>query len=699
MAGSVYTPSPEERQKIAEVLRLRNRGREDRSVHEKRWYVTAAMVAGQQYQKFNEKLGRLEEAIAAGAQPRERQPIRLAINRMQAKIRARKSKFLKSRPRWVVVPASGDYEDYENAKASEKILDYIYRKKKIEKAYRTAVDWQCVASKGFIWLHWDPQAIARVKIQDPLTGAEQLEDVPAGDVLVEAGSPFEVVVGDPSIERIGDQEEIARITLRPLDWAKARFPEQAELFSPSEKENEIFRFERQIARATGGSDSAKQDLDFVLLTEYFRRPGGRFPKGAYRVLVGEVLVRDQEELPYGFWDLDNPFPVEEFPDLRMAGMFWSPTVAEQLVDLQREYNHLRSALAEHYRLMKFPKILVAKQHQLPKGVWTNAAGEIVEYVALPNLPPPQPWSPPQISQDVYRAIEIIQKEFDDLTQIYPASEGKVGTASSGFQTNLLQEAADSVHAPDIREHELSFESLAVKIRRMIRLGYTEQRIITAVGLGYEPEVMEFSGSQVDEAADIIVEVGSALPQLKAAKQESVLSLFREGLLGDPANQEVRRRALELLEIGGAQDAFDLARIDSRQAELENKRLKSGAPLEPPKFFENHEVHYNVHAALLKSPGAAALPPPVKLALMAHAILHVEFFAPPAAMKMAQQTPGLEQLGMQIGLRNGLIPPPGAVPAPPGAPSGGGSNLLPFPAPPPGPGQGPPAPPPAPPPGL
>ena len=662
---------PEEKAK--DTIQKREQWRQDRRVHEQEWFVNAAMLRGNHYVEWDTRTQRLNVPKAAPHR------VRLKIPRLQAKIRARISKFVKNRPKPIVVAATTEYQDFQNAKATQKVLDYLWRKLRLEAKYKEAILWSTIAGKAFWWFHWNEGAVGRVKQMDPMTGMASYQDKALGDAEVEVGSPFEVLVADPGASALRDQPEIMRIRMRKVADMKARYPEFADQIEPSGKEESYFAYERQISGLNPHTFSAgkvKDHADEVLVTEHFLAPNeAERPEGEYRVLVGDVLVKYVPALPYGFADQANPYPVIDFSDFTVPGQFWCPTLCSQLVDLQREYNLLRSKLAENLRLMAHPKIIVAKQHQLPKSAWTSDAGEIVEYVAVPSIPPPAPWFPPNVAADLWRAIELIQKEFDDVSQIYPASEGKTGQSTSGFQTNLLQEAADSVHAPDIRQAELSIEEACYKLRRLAKEGYQVPRLIAAVGQDYAPEIFEFSAAQIDDMADIVVEVGSALPTLKAAKQEAVMNLYNGGLLGDPMDPSVKQRALGLLEMGSLEETFDLVKADERQARLENKDLQGGQPPEPPHFWENHQVHYTEHTLFMKSPGWKSLGPPVKQALVAHVVMHARFINPQSAMQIAMQE-GMPELIPQImqmmqGMSGGGAGPEveAAPPAPPPGPSG------------------------------
>ena len=679
-----YVPDEETKKTISDIKTFFERAQEDRLPYERTWYVTAAMDRGQHYVEWNQGFRQLSIPKA----PPHR--VRLKIPRMQSKLRARIAKFLKNRPRPIVVPATNEYEDYQNAKATQKALDYLWRKLKLEQKYKEALLWAKNCSKGFWWIHWDPTKIARIAVKDPVTGIQQYHDVPIGDVDVEVGSPFEIFVQDPGVPQVSDQPRIQRAKMRELEDVKARYPEFAPYLTGMEDQAEpsAFRYEKQISllspQASGLTMAKKPSSKKILVIEDFFKPCGKYPSGCYHVLAGDILVKNEEALPWGLTD----YPMVAFSDLPVAGQFWGPTLAEQLIDLQREYNLLRSKLSESLRMMAYPKLLVAVQHQVPKAAWTSEPGEVVEYIAHPSIPPPSPWFPPNVSGDLWKALEMIREEFDAITQIYPVAEGAAGGTESGFQANLLQEATDSIHAPDIRSHELSIESASVKLRALMKQGYDIPRLLTTLGSNNQAEVIEFSAAQIDEMADIIVEVGSALPVLKAAKQESVLTIYREGLLGDQQDPEVKRRTLGMLEIGGLEEAYDFARQDEAQARLENKELQEGKPLNPPRFWENHQTHYSLHAHQLKSAETRMWDPTLTRTLIAHSILHVRYFDPMAAMHMAQE----EQMPELIPIIQPLLPPPPPGMGPQGPPPPGGEppppgmdqGMGPAPGPPPGP---------------
>ena len=691
-----YTPTLADQELTRLVEDRYSAGEAMRKPHESEWYVVGAFLRGHQYVE-GQGVG-----LPLTIPPAPARRIRLVINRMLPKWRARLAKFLKNRPVPVVIPATTDLDDRLDARATTKALEYAWRKLQLERAYSKALRWAGIAFHGYWWLSWDPTAMAKVQIEDPMGGDTTIRMLPVGDIEVEVGSPFELVVGDATCSTIGEQPWIIRTKRRPLSYVQARYRDRAPHVIPDGDDAPASsgdRYAQQLGKLVGQSGSPGVALDtaagtstgsdtrsepYVLVKEMYERPTPKFPRGRYLVVGGGCLLREQNELPYFSDYRPNPYPCVDFVDFDQPGQYWGASLVSQIVSPQREYNLSRSKLAEHKRLMVHPKVIATTAHQLQPGVWTADAGEVIVTAYVPGLEPPTVWVPPPISGDIWRGFELLKEEISDIMQIFPESEGRTGQATSGFQTNLLQEATDAVHGPDIRAHELCIEEAAWKIRRLMKLGYSPARLLTVTGKDLQPEAFEFHRDDIDESADVIVQAGSALPGLKAARAQSVMDMWSAGLLGDPADPAARARALAMMELGTNEDAFDSVRRDEEYARLENEQFKRGDPVAPPEFFENHDVHYRVHTDDLKSASARSRPVEEQTARREHIIRHVAFVNPQAAVEHAMRY-GMQDLAMKI-MQEAQIAAQAAAMVGGGPPVAGAAGMAPEAA-----GGGPPAP--------
>lgn len=667
-------PEAQDRARVAQVDEFFTQARSERRAHEIQWFLNAAFLRGQHYVQWNEAQAALELTPAAPHR------IRLAINHVYAKNKMRQARFLQNRFEPLVLPASLDRQDKLDARATLGFLKYIIAKEGLEKKYRHALNWSSTGGRGFWWFYWDPSKLGRVKLPAGTLGPQQLQEeileLPLGDPCIEVGSPFELLVGDPGAPSLSEQPKIMRVKLRPVADVQARYPEKADQVKADAGPQEVFQYQRQIANlatrtAAGVSGMAshqggpeKAQKDFVIVKELFERPTPALPKGRYTVVAGGVLLKAADELPYGFHDMANPYPVVEFPDTEFAGQYWVPTVVEQLIALNKEYNLIRSKAAEQIRLQAHPKIIVSALCKFPANAWTSEAGEVIRILTPPNVPPPMVIRPENIAADAWRHLDIIRQELDTIPNLYPTAAGSSAGTSSGFQVNLLQEATNSVHAPDIRNHEMAWEEAMYKLRRMAKLYYDTSRMIGIRGKNSAPEVLEFSQNNIDEHAEIRIFTGNALSSSPAVRTKQVMELFATGMLGPQADPKTAAKGLKVIDLDGVSELQDDVRRDEEQASLENTKFERGSSFQelPPQPWDNHELHWEVHTSLFKSPEFETWPPPQKRAAILHAVYHAKYVNPTHAYNLAMEL-GLQELMPMLAP---LVAPAGPT-AQPGAP--------------------------------
>jgi len=664
---------PYDPEKLAgEIRRCYTEWKGYREPHERDWFVNAAMLRGQQHVVYDQTQAQLVAPDAPSY------AVRIDLNKILPKHRGRMAKFFKNRPKPVVIPASAEYQDVMDARASERALNYQWARLRLESAYRDARQWAAVGSKSFWWLGYDETVTGRVQMQDPRTGQPIVEDAILGDVVVEVGNVWEVLVKDPSIARVGQQPEILRVRSIPRSEAERRHPELTQAKDEGVRTGEtgtLKQTEDSISTLTasdsdGGGAGIKRK-DHVLLLEHYMAPCGKYPKGRKVVVCADTVVRYEEELPFEFWRSPaNPYPCVEFSDTGNVGQFWNTTWIAQLVPLQRMLNRMLELIVENCEAVARPKILTYIQHQLADGAWTSSAGEIITLNWIPGLPEPRILQAVSVAGDVWNVVNLVLQQFDDVSQIHRTSEGGTGGAESGYQTNLLQEATDAVHAPDIRGDELAIEDAAWKIRRIMKITWDVPRLIAIGGEGSSAEMLEFSRDQIDDAAEVRIQIGSMLPDLKAAKAQTVLNYFKEGLLGDPHDPMVKRKALSMIgEYVGADMVDEKSRLDDDAAKRENQAILSAGDVRPAEFMQQHLIHIDTHEAMMKTPEWEMLDDESKLVGIAHVLTHYDFVNLPLAIALRQQY-GLADL--PIAAPPPPPPAPPAMAAPPPAPAAPGA---------------------------
>lgn len=651
-----------------EVSKKYEQWRSPRKPYELQWFINKAYDTGKH---TSEAVPTFQSLADMSKLDRTRKNI---ANKLWAKNRARYAKFVKSRPKPIVIPFTHQREDRLNARMTERALDYAYETADQEEKYNDVLLWARYTGKAYWGLHWNDERVVPVRVKDELTGEPKVEDAVGGDVEISVESGFAILVPDLRTSRLKDQLEMMHVSIWDVDEAKQRYSDFQDQIKADAHMGSPFEFERQMAHLSsndagslaGASSMMKGEQTGVLVKSHFTKPNSKHPKGRMVVVINDLAVKIQEELPHEFYDMQNPYPYVEFMDIPSVGQFYVTTFTEQLIPLQRGYNMLRDKLEKQIKQNVHPKWVVARQARIPKGALTNESAEVVEYNFIPGMPEPHTVTPGNIVADAWRFASLLKEEFDDISQVYPSSEGKTGSSKSGFQTNLLQEASDSVHSPDARGFELAIKDASYKLRRMMKKGYTTKRLLSFAGRSSIPEVFEFSGNNIDEHSLIRVQIGSGLSGFKATRIQQLMELHEKGLLGDPNDPEVKRRVMSIIDVGGIEEFQEKAARDEDMAMMENIDMLDGKPVPVPQFFEDHMVHYSVHTDEMKSPANKNMPDEMKFRMIGHILLHMKFINPGAAFQHAMEY-GLTEL---VGIGMDKIPPP-QPPQPQGVPVAGG----------------------------
>ena len=674
-------PEIDAEQVVSETYQLYDKWRALRRPYEIQWYLNASALRGFPDVRWNPQVNQFQ----VRKEPKHRQRVR--VNLIKAKYTARIAKYTKIPPGPQVIPATTDREDIFNARASQKALEYITRKADMPQKWMKAMQWVPLTGKAFWAIRFDQEIMSQTMLDDkpqPILG----------DVAIDFVSAFELLVADPSKESIGDQPQIMRVKMVPVKDIEEKYPQFVGQIRGESSENDVFLYQRQIAdigsyfQGQSSSQSNADDSDensLVLRVERFVKPCGKYPAGLYVVCAGQKMLRYETTLPGDFRFLtENPYPFVEFSDEAAPGQFWPDSFVERLSPMQSRYNRYESQIDEHLILHMFPKLLVPKQANLSPNAYDNEAGEKIEFTAVPGIDPIQFLQPKSILGDVWNIINLIRKDMDDVSMIYPSSVGGAGSSTSGFQTNLLQEAADQVHGPTIQRNAYSLREAYVKIRHLMKNHYDIPRMVSIAGKNNIPEVFEFSQQSIDENSDILIEPEQLMPMMKSAKMDMFRQMFVDGMFGNPQDPQTLQRVNDILRTGFQDFDVDKTQRDSEQAQMENIMMERAQPVGKPQPWENHLMHWELHTDLFKSPQSQQWTPEQWQQNVWHAIVHLNYVNPMDALMMAQEF-GLGQNLMNIQM---LQQPPQQMQFGP-PPGGGGPGGGPQGPPPPGGPQGPP----------
>lgn len=626
-------PLPRFRREDPDLKDLRERWQEAREAKltsvEPQWHLNLAFFMGEQWVEWNPITRKLDKP----EMPSWR--VLATTNMVQSSVRTEFGKLTRQKPLYGVDPRGPEPDRQAQARAADKIRQYLWDHLDTYERMKDALMWALITGTGFIKVYWDPQA--GDMIPDPETGGW----LPIGDICVVACSPFEIFP-DPLAEDFKDAAWVIHAKVRSVDWVYHRYGVQVEPEDITQLRY-VGTSLMALGRQYGGQTASLKNA--VVLLEYWEKPTPSNPQGRYAIFTESRIIHDG---PHPYIEAGIDFPFARMRHIPVPGRFWGESSVTFIIDPQRQFNKTRSQMIEARNLMVKPK------WRIPKGSVDNPPttmpGEIVWYTPVAGLGP-EPVPAPEIPSSMYNELQELRNEIYELTGQHEVSRAmNPQGVRSGIAIAYLQEQDDTRLHPTAEE----FERLGAKVQtmqlRLARVFYTEPRKGRIIGPNNEVEWIEFSGKDIPEDVDVVVQAGSSLPPSRVARQEFVMQLWGAGIIRDP------RVVLRLLEFGNVEGLYEDINLDTAQAQRENEMLKQGQPVEV-EDFHNHDIHIYEHDKFRKTAEYDTLPPEIKQLFRQHVEAHRQAMlqaalggmtAPPEPGGPMEQPMGLEQSPPELG---------------------------------------------------
>lgn len=588
---------------------------------EQQWYLNLAFYIGKQnvvsrvtQQADGQKVGTLTTPKA----PPWR--VRIVVNHVRRYIRKEHAKLVAQKPTAYVVPATSEDSDMFAAEAAEQIWESCYQGKDVAAVMSLAAWWGVWCGSSFVKTWFDETAI------DPISKQP-------GDICYEAVSPFHLLVPDFIQVDIEKQAWVCHISTKDIDWVKANFP--TSISGDPIRPN--------VNSANAIIDSAYINLlnannlqpNSVLIQEWWFKPNAHrlFPKGGMLTVAGDQVVQVVDGWPY---ENGNEFPFSKFDHIA-SGKFYNDSIIVDLIPLQREVNRIHSQLIEAKNRMAKPQLVAARGSVDPKKI-TSEPGLVILYA--PGHQKPEQMVLAQIPSYVMEELKQLMADMDDLVGQHDISTGQApGGVSAATAIAYLQENDDSI----LGESIYSLESLYRKIgRQTLSLAaqyWDDERLVKVVGEDGSFDVQQFSASDMADNTDLRVISGSGMPISKAGRTATIMDLMAQGFIQPDIG-------LDLMQMGGPAGFFNATKIDKRQAQRENIKMRQMPPVDPMEAmmqppqdpdadgdidqptlvqvntWDNHAVHIQVHNDFRKGQTFETLPDNIKQEFEAHVQMHM-----------------------------------------------------------------------------
>lgn len=558
---------------------------------QRQWYVNLSMYFGKQWLQIATGSGPVAGKLQIAPAPRHIR--RKTINRIRSYVRTEVSKFLSTMPNVVSVPSTAEDEDVRAAYAAEQAWMHYSEMKKFRRQYTGAIWWSVLTGNGFVKTWWDPATM----VDMPGGGQD------AGDIEFRKVSPFHMFVPELRERELDDQPYVIEARVRPLSWVKSFYSEQLKEapVSPSTNASNTILDEGFL-----GLTKSTNNIDSVVVYEFWVKPGTtpHLPKGGFFVMVEDVLVDYYEGLPY----THGEYPYTKFEHL-FNDTFWADTPLEDLIELQKEYNEVRTDIGVAARRMGNPQLLAAQNSIVP-GKMTNEPGAVILY--RPGLPAPTPLPLTNLPSYILEQQDRIIQDFEDISGQHDVSKGQAPAGvTAGTALQYLGERDDNFLTPQYQGIEDGVERVARQTLLLFQQFVDMKRKIKVIGLDGAFDTMLLEGADIQNGTDVRVEPGTAIGQSQAAKQAQVFDLVSLGII-------MPDQALKMLEIGGPQKVLDIINAAERKAQRENMKMKS--------FKEHPELIQQANMEFLSN--AMASMPPMDPASMVMQLQQLVAVTPP-----------------------------------------------------------------------
>lgn len=572
-----------------------------------------------------------------------------------------KSYLIKDQPKTTVTPNTQTHRDKSAAKLANLVNESNYERLKEIYNYEYAAS--CVITYGTVFKkdYWDsstlmmaevpkmvPQPevdpmtgmptgnITETQATDPETGQPMFDSIPLGDVNTDIVEPYRICL-DPLATDLHKARWVMEYSIQPLDLVVELFDKEEPGYTGQVKElkpektlsGSMQRFyQLKNSSGTKGSGLAangqSQPIEnTVVLKEYYERPSAKYPKGRM-ICVANGLTLFADASPYEGPELGDWHPYSECRWEVVPGRFWGKSPLDDTCELQKKLNSIDSVIILTRKTMAIPQKLIPTGSSVAAGSWGGKPGAEIFYRADPSGAKPETVMASGVHESVFQERSQV---LEDIKQISGAIDILKGDRPPGVTAasalNMLYEVGTGKIYPVLRRWKCFVESSQKKQLKLVATRYQEPRedfikLLRAKNTELSPEeINKFIGADLHDNFNVVMEPGSSIPKLQAAKQAALQEAAQTGALAleNPINRAEYQRQMGITGFDN-----DIGK-DQKRAEWENDILDDTdlSPDNKPIVLavDNDDVHEKVHGDRMKEPSFFSLSANAQQAYMRH----------------------------------------------------------------------------------
>ncbi len=561
------------------------RRREERRRLESGWLLNMNFLSGNQY---------CDVSLQGGVEDEDKQfywQTRRVFNHIAPTIDCRVAKLEKLKPTLKVRAFSDEEKDVKAAQLATGLLKYVEERINLSDTLSKAIVWGETCGSVFYKILWDDKGGRRVGVDE--NGSPVYE----GEVCVAVVPAFEIFPDRLDAEDFSDLESVIHAQAVSVDYIAERFGVtlKGEPFATIGGYSEPSS--GRVPVSTVKNTTALQNG--VILLERYTRPSAKFPEGKLEIVAeGELLYVGA--MPYFNGNRgERTFPFVKQDSMRLPGAFFSSSIIDRLIPVQRAYNAVRNRKHEFL-------------NRLSMGVLTVEDGSVdTDELSEDGLHPgkilvyrqggkaPELLNCGNIPNDFKDEEEWLEKEFSlvsGVSDLFQNSTPARVTSATGLQLLLSQD--ESRLSATVGCMERALKEIGRQILRLYRQFAGTARLMTMTGENKKMQTYYFNASQLD-VNDILFEQNDlSNPE---DKRRAIVELYEAGLLSDEdgkISKENKNRILEAFGFGGYENTGDISALHIAKASEENLELRKADVAVDE--YDEHALHIVEHTRYLLS---------------------------------------------------------------------------------------------------
>jgi hypothetical protein len=567
---------------------LKQSAAQARLPYERDAWLNMAFYLNQQYTKWDDKTGSIQEIPRHGKTPNAPRPV---VNKIMHYVQQELAQVLQDRPSPDVVPPTIDLVDVMDSNVAAAYCDHVAdpTEANFDRALNRAALWSVITGMGFMKWVWDPNEKKH---------------------CILPCNWFDVFL-DPYA----------------TDFAKNRYiihsqfldPEQVyEAWGVTVKPGAVQKADLARTQLTRGMGSAPV-LSGVTVNELWMKPCRKHPRGLYVVWSGTDVLVAPQPLPYNHQRL--PFTAIGCIERPDSQYFMSPVTYLRPMQMELNKVHAQEIIGrEKFANHKWGIPTELEMEEEPN----DEPGQILRYSGTLGLKPEIIQGAPPVSSG---HAQMIEEQMMHIVGLHEVSQAQVpGRVEAAKAIEMLKDSDDSRQETMRKTIETTVAEGFFQVLENARQFETEEKMILTYGRDRMPEVKHFRAGSLKPGFRVRVTKKSGLARSRAARQDQVQRMWDAKVITDPAV------FAELMEVPiGSVLNYEMQ--DISLARNENLDLAKDTAI-TPNSWDEHAIHIREHNTYRKTHEYVTLPDEAKKKFDAHVQMHEQMLD--AALQKAAQ---------------------------------------------------------------